>query len=228
VKNEAAQRMLALRKRHRGLPEPQLARSDTALVVIDMQYYDAHPGYGMCAQLKAASEEEAAQYYVERLGLIVPNIQKLLDASRQHHIEVIHLRIQSLTKDGRDRSKQHKNLGIHCPPGSKEAQLLDELQAQHDEIVLTKTCGGAFNGTMIDQILRNIGIQNLIVVGVVTNGCVEATVRDASDRSYDVIVVEDACATWTQEMQAASIWTMEEVYAKIKTTQQVLALVNSL
>jgi nicotinamidase-related amidase len=182
----------------------------------------------MCAQLRAAGEEAAAEYYIERLGLIVPHIQKLLDACRQRQIEVIHLRIQSLTKDGRDRSQQHKNLGIHCPPGSKESQLLDELRAQDDEIVLTKTCGGAFNGTMIDQILRNIGIQNLIVVGVVTNGCVEATVRDASDRSYDVIVVEDACATWTQEMQAASIWTMEEVYAKVKTTHEVLTLLECL
>ncbi len=216
----------AIRRRHRRLPELLITHENTALLIIDMQYEDAHPDYGLCARFKTRGEQEAVQYYVNRLALIVPSIQRLLAAFRDRGMQVIYTRIESLTKDGRDRSLEHKSLGIHCSPGSKEAQVLGEIAPKDDEIVLSKTCGSVFNGTMIDYVLRNIGIQNLIVVGVVTSGCVEVTVRDAADRSYGVIVVEDACATWSDEMQAAAMWAMDEIYGKAKSTDEVLQILT--
>ena len=214
----------AIRRRHQRLPELGITRENTALLIIDMQYEDAHADYGLCARFKARGEEEGVQYYLGRLALIVPNIQKLLAAFRERSMQVIYTNIESLTKDGRDRSQEHKGLGIHVSPGSREAQILEAIAPNDDEIVLSKTCGSVFNGTVIDYVLRNIGIRNLVVVGVVTSGCVEITVRDAADRSYGVIVVEDACATWTEEMQAASMWAMDEIYAKAKGTGEVLQI----
>lgn len=214
----------AIRRRHKRLPELLTTRENTALLVIDMQYEDAHADYGLCARFKTRGEEEAVQYYVDRLALVVSNTQRLLAAFRDRGMQVIYTRIESLTKDGRDRSLEHKSLGIHCPPGSREAQILEGIAPQDDDIVLSKTCGSVFNGTMIDYVLRNMGIQNLVVVGVVTSGCVEVTVRDAADRSYGVIVVDDACATWTEEMQAAAMWAMDEIYAKAKSTDEVLQI----
>jgi nicotinamidase-related amidase len=214
----------AILRRHKKLPELRITRENTALLIIDMQYEDAHPDYGLCARFKTRGEQEAVKYYTDHLATIVPNTQRLLAAFRDRGMEVIYTRIESLTKDGRDRSLEHKSLGIHSFPGSKEAQVLEEIAPRADEIVLSKTCGSVFNGTMIDYILRNIGIQNLVVVGVVLSGCVEVTVRDAADRSYGVIVVEDACATWTEEMHGASIWAMDEIYGKAKTTDEVLQI----
>ena len=75
---------------------------------------------------------------------------------------------------------------------------------------------------MIDYILRNIGIQNLVIVGVVTSGCVEISVRDASDRGYGVILVDDACATWTMEMEEEAIQAMNNISAKVKNTHAVV------
>lgn len=218
----------SLRRRHQRLPEPQITRSNTALLIIDMQYEDAHPDYGLCARFKTRGEEDAVQYYVNRLRSVILSIQRLLEAFRERDMEVIYTRIESLTRDGRDRSQEHKALGIHCPPGSQEAQILEEIAPQDDEIVLSKTCGSVFNGTMIDYILRNIGIQNLVVVGVVTSGCVEISVRDAADRSYEVIVVEDACATWSEAMESAAIWAMDEIYAKAKCTDDVLHMLEQI
>lgn len=216
----------SIRRRHQRLPEPNIARDNTALLIIDMQYEDAHPNYGLCARFKTRGEEAAVKYYADRLSLIIPNIEQLLRAFRERDMEVVYTCIESLTQDGRDRSLEHKGLGIHCPPGSKEAQILEEIAPHEDEIVLSKTCGSVFNGTMIDYILRNIGIRNLIIVGVVTSGCVEISVRDAADRSYEVIVVEDACATWSEEMQTAAIWAMDEIYAKAKGTDEVLQILE--
>jgi len=171
----------------------------------------------------------AIEYYARRLEqLVIPNVQRLMDACRQTGIEVIHTRIESLTRDGRDRSLEHKHLGIHHPPGSKDAQILDEVVPQGDEIVITKTCGGVFNGSNIEYVLRNLGIQHLIVVGVVTSGCVEVAVRDAADRGFQVLLVEDATATWSDDMQQAAMRAMDEIYAKVVTTSEMLTRLEAL
>lgn len=218
-----------IHRRHGQLPEPQFRLDDTALLVIDMQYGDAHREHGLLKRMQDRGDGPAMEYYARRLEeLVIPNIRRLLDACRQIGLEVIHTRIESLTRDGRDRSLEHKNLGIHHPPGSKDAEILDEVAPRGDEIVITKTCGGVFNGTSIEYVLRNIGIRKLIVVGVVASGCVELAVRDAADRSFEVILVEDATATWSAEMHGAAMWAMDEIYAKVKTVDSVLASLDAL
>ncbi len=218
-----------LRRRHAGLPEPELRLEDTALLVIDMQYGDAHRDWGLLKRMWARGDGPAAEYYARRLEeLVVPNIRRLQDACRDGGVEVIHTKIQSLTRDGRDRSLEHKNLVIHHPPGSKEAEILEDVAPRGDEIVITKTCGGVFNGTNVEYVLRNLGIHTLIVAGVVTSGCVEVAVRDAADRSFEVILVEDATATWSPEMHHAAMRAMDEIYAKVKSTDEALASVRSL
>jgi ureidoacrylate peracid hydrolase len=154
--------------------------------------------------------------------LVAPNLQRLLPACRRAGIEVLYTVIASLTQDGRDRGLGHKQLGIHFPPGSREAQVLDEIAPVGDEIVLPKTCSSAFNGTQIEYVLRDIGIRELLVYGVVTGSCVEAAVRDAADRGFSVVLLEDATATWSPEMQAAALQVMSERYAKVWSTHQII------
>jgi nicotinamidase-related amidase len=212
-----------IRRRHARLPEPTLQRRDTALLAIDLQYGDAHREHGLLRRMRDRGDGAAMEYYAARIEqLVIPNVRRLMDVCRQAGIEVIHTRIESLTRDGRDRSLEHKHLGIHHPPGSKDAQILDEVAPQGDEIVITKTCGGVFNGSNIEYVLRNLGIQHLIVVGVVTSGCVEVAVRDAADRGFQVLLVEDATATWSDEMQQAAMRAMDEIYAKVVTTSEML------
>jgi nicotinamidase-related amidase len=88
--------------------------------------------------------------------------------------------------------------------------------------VLAKTCSGVFNGTNIEYLLRNLGIAELIVVGVVTGSCVEMAVRDAADRGFAVVLVEDATATWSEDMQAAALRVMSDRYAKVMTTVELI------
>jgi len=214
-------------RRYTHLPEPQLGREDTALLVIDMQYGGAHPDHGTLKRMRERGDGEALSYYINRLEQsVIPNIQRLQQACRGLGVEVIHTRIESLTDDGRDRSLEHKRLGIHNPPGSKEGQFLEAVAPLAGEIALTKTCGGVFNGTNIEYVLRNLEIRNLIIVGVITSGCVEVAVRDASDRSFAVTLAEDACSTWSEEMERASIRAMKEIYAKIKSTDEILAILQ--
>jgi len=213
--------------RHGGLPDPAFEPSHTALLVVDVQYLDAHPDYGTVAQLRKRGLTDAYTYYVDRLKIIIPNMQRLLAVARKVGIEVIYVVIESLTSDGRDRSLEHKRLGLFAPPGSKEAQVLEEVAPESDEIVVRKTCGSVFNGTNLHYVLRNLDIRTLVVCGVVTSGCVESAVRDASNLSYEVAVAEDACATWSQEMHDAAIYTMKEVYTKVYVTDELVERIRA-
>jgi nicotinamidase-related amidase len=196
----------------------------TALLCIDIQYLDAAPGFGVFADAEASGVPvEAQEYYFNRLEqTVVPNVRKLQDAFRSRDLEVIHTRIQSLTQDGRDRSTGHKRLGLHAAPGSKEAEFLEEVAPQENEIVINKTASGVFNATNIEYILRNMGINGLVVVGVYSNECVSTAIRDACDLGFHVTLISDGCATVTPELQKATITTMKDRYARVLTTEEAI------
>ena len=207
---------------HHRLPEFRLRRGDTCLLLVDWQYLDAHPDHGMIAAARESTGDEAVRYTVARLRSSIPNARRLLEAFRSKGWEVIHVKIESLTRDGRERSLHHKNLGIHAPPGSKEAQVLAELAPSEDEIVLSKTCSSAFNGTMLNYILRNIGISTLVITGVRTGGCVEATIRDAANLGYRVILVEDACVDIAEARHLAALEALADNYCQVSSTDDIL------
>jgi nicotinamidase-related amidase len=195
----------------------------TALVIVDMQYGDAHRDYGLLKDKTATGQVEIVETYARRLDdMVVPNVQRLLRAFRENGGEVVFVRIESLTMDGRDRGAQHRAKGIHFPPGSKEGEILAEIAPCGDELVLSKTCGSAFRGTNIEYLLRNMGREHVVVVGVVTGSCVQATACDAAERGFETLVVEDATATWNDEMQQAAVEVMRSKGAAIVCTAALL------
>jgi nicotinamidase-related amidase len=206
-----------------------LRHADTALLCIDMQYLDAAPGFGVFADADASGvPPEAQEYYFDRLKYtVLPNVRKLQDAFRRCDLEVIHTRIQSHTADGRDRSIGHKRLGLHAPPGSKEAEFLEQVAPQGDEIIINKTASGVFSSTNIEYILRNMNITGLFVVGVYSNECVSTAIRDACDLGFHVTLISDGCATVTPELQKATITTMKDRYARVMIASEAIEELES-
>ncbi|WP_146530399.1 cysteine hydrolase family protein [Novipirellula artificiosorum] len=207
-----------------------LVHRSTALLCIDMQYLDAAPGHGVFRDAERSGVSlEAQRYYFDRLeSMVLPNTRQLQDSFRSHHLEVIHTRIQSLTRDGRDRGKGHRRLGLLAPPGSREADFIERVAPlpERDEIIINKTASGVFSSTNLHYVLKNLGIESLFIVGVYTNECVETTVRDACDLGYLVTVVEDCCATVTPELHNASLATLRDRYARIMTLSEAIAVLN--
>jgi nicotinamidase-related amidase len=83
--------------------------------------------------------------------------------------------------------------------------IVDELQPKSGEIVLDKPGKGAFYQTDLHLILQNKGIESLIVCGVTTHVCVHTTVREANDRGYECLVIEDGTAAFDARDQEAAI-----------------------
>lgn len=173
----------------------------TALLLVDMQRIWLEPG------LDPDHADWGADHYFYRQTreVTIPNQQALLKAARASGVEVLHTIIQSLTEDGRDRSLDHKLTPIHIPPSLAEGLPPAALGPVGDEILLPKTSSGVFNSTNLDYLLKNLGIRHLVVAGILTDQCVDMTVRDGADRGYLVTCVADACAAPTPERHAGAL-----------------------
>jgi nicotinamidase-related amidase len=206
-----------------NMPEIILEREKTAVLVIDVQYMNAHREgkYGRWA--KEQGIEDQIDWYFSRLEqLTVPSIKALLKAARKTGVQVIYTRVAALTQDGREMGWRYKAWQMTDHVDSHEAQVLEELAPLPDDLVITKTCTSVFLGSHLDRYLRNMGIKCLIVCGVATNGCVESAVRDASDLEYWILLPEDACATLSQKDHDISVNAMHPLYAQAMSTAAVI------
>lgn len=205
--------------------DENLEKEKIALLCIDMQYHDASPGYGFFKNIERDDEEYA--YYFQRLeNKVFPNVKELQTIIRDKGSEIIHVRIEALTQDGRERSLEHKRIGCLVPKGSKTAQFIPEVKPIKDEIILSKTASGVFNSTNIDYILKNLGVTQLIITGVLTNECIETAVRDAADKSYSVYLIDDGTAAFNEHLHQNTLKTLDGVYCKVINTEDMIKKIN--
>ncbi len=201
------------------MPTPSLTRDRpivkgrAVLLIIDVQN-----GSWSAAEAIKRPEHQAAGTRA------IANIRYLLDAFRRAELEVIYTVMENLTADGRDRSLDYKLSGINIAKGSWEAKVIDELAPARDEIVLPKTSSSVFNSTNLDYLLRNIGIEDVFVVGFLTDQCIDHAVKDGADRGYYMTCIHDACAAETEALHQAAISCFKG-YCRLLSTAEALALV---
>jgi len=196
----------------------------SALLFIDVQNYNARSNGGAYKDngLQPEEAEKKYDYFFKHLNdSVIPNMQRLQNACRKKNIEVMYTVIESLTKDGRDRSLDYKISGFNVPKGSWDAKVLSEIRPMEDEIVVPKTSSSVFISTNIDFILRNLGVNFLIMCGLLTDQCISHAVRDACDHGYLVTLITDACATLSRERHDTAMNHIKG-YCRQRTTDEFL------
>jgi nicotinamidase-related amidase len=211
------------------MPALELERGATALVVIDMQYLDAHRDGEFGRRARAHGITDRVEWFFQRLeATTVPAIARLLAAARTAQLDVLYTRIAALTPDGRDLGWRYRHWGMTAGVDDRESQLLPEIAPLPGEIVINKTTTSAFIGSHIDRILRNLGTRHLVVCGVMTSGCVESTVRDAADSGYHVVVPEEACAALSRQAHDNALNAMHPIFATVESMDEVLGRIERL
>ncbi len=206
--------------------EPAFEAARTALLIVDMQNMCAHPE-GWMGRL--GTDQGKPDHLKERFDFIAeitPNLQRLLAHCRKVGVEVFHIRVAFRTSTGRDGNsdlKKRREGTTSMIPFDYE--ILDALAPLEDEIVIDKTSVSTFNSTSIDQILRNMRRDRLWVCGVVTEGCVELTARDARDRGYHVTLVTDGCASSRRAAHDDAVQRMTDGHViRGRTTGELIAM----
>nr|WP_205751798.1 isochorismatase family cysteine hydrolase [Cryptosporangium phraense] len=179
----------------------------TALVVIDMQRDFMEPGgFG-----------ETLGNDVSLLRSTIEPTAAILTAFRAVGIPIIHTReghqpdLSDLPDAKRDRGNPTLRIGDEGPKGrilvvGEEGQdIVDELKPLPGEPVVDKPGKGAFYATSFGDLLAEAGIKSLIVAGVTTEVCVHTTVREANDRGYECLVLEDCVGSYFPEFHRVAL-----------------------
>jgi biuret amidohydrolase len=181
--------------------------ASTALLVIDMQRdFVERGGFG-----------EALGNDVSRLAAIVPTVRDLLGWARMHGLRVVHTReghrpdLADCPPAKRQRGRPSLRIGdvgpmgrilVNGQPGN---DIVPELAPRAGETVILKPGKGGFYATPLDELLRSQKITHLILAGVTTEVCVQTTMREANDRGYECLLVEDATESYFPEFKQAAL-----------------------
>ncbi|MBM3223704.1 MAG: isochorismatase family protein [Candidatus Tectomicrobia bacterium] len=178
-----------------------------ALLVIDMQRDFLEPdGFG------AALGNDVAP-----LAAIVPTVRRLLDACRACRLPIIHTKeahradLTDCPPAKRQRGTPALRIGDHGPmgriliAGEPGNAIVPALTPWPGETVLEKPGKGAFYRTPLQELLTTMGITHLLVAGVTTEVCVQTTLREANDRGYECLLVEDATASYFPAFKQATL-----------------------
>lgn len=181
--------------------------SRTALVIIDMQRDFIEPGgFG-----------ETLGNDVSRLSAIVPACQAVLTRWRQAGGRVFHTReahcadLSDCPVSKRDRGAPSLRIGDAGPmgrilvAGEPGNQIIEELKPSLCEVVLDKPGKGAFYATPLDELLRQARVTHLVFMGVTTEVCVQSSMREANDRGYDCLLLEDCTESYFPQFKAAAV-----------------------
>jgi nicotinamidase-related amidase len=181
--------------------------SKVALVIIDMQRdFLEHGGFG-----------DALGNDVMQLRSIVPTVKKLLETFRSLNLPIIHT-IEAHSPDLSDcppsklnRGKGNLKIGDQGSMGrilivgEDGNNPIPELTPKENEIVIVKPGKGAFCRTNLEEILQQEGITHLLITGVTTEVCVQTTMREANDRGYECLLIEDGTASYFPEFKQSTI-----------------------
>lgn len=183
----------------------------TALLVIDVQ-----------------NDNSSTKGYLASKGIniswvreVMPHIKMVLEDARRLGLLIIFMRITK-SRDGshesgprlrlREKSEHTRGAAEYEMEGTWGNEVLDELEPRPNERQIIKYRSSSFMGTPLDFILRNRGIKSAAVVGLVTEGCVETTVRDLEQYGYYPVVLSDCVCSSRQDLHKAALLVMSARY----------------
>ena len=153
---------------------------------------------------------------------VVANARALLDAFRGHHLPVV---LVNVTGGAPGRTEQPRRMTEPFPEGW--ADFIPELNRQPDDIVVTKKTWGAFASTDLETRLKDIGVTQVVVIGVATATGVESTARQAYEQGFHVTLAIDAMTDMRREAHDYSVANVFPRLGETATTRAIIDLLNA-
>lgn len=190
-----------------------MLESQAAVIVVDVQNDYCHP--------EGALPRTGCD--ISGVGEMMPKLHKLLQSAREAHVPIIF--IQTLHEKATDSAawtaRSSGRSANVCRRGSWGTEFY-EVTPEKDDIIINKHRYSAFVNTRLDSVLKTLKIETLIMTGVSTNVCVESTARDGFMLDYHIVLVADACASYSQSAHEMTLENIEGYFGKVSGVQHVI------
>jgi ureidoacrylate peracid hydrolase len=200
--------------------EEKVAPEHTALLVVDVQR-------DFCASDGAFG---GLGRDLSRVQEMLPALEHLVESARGADVTVIFLRYAQTPATESEVHLEQRGRGradiAYCVEGTPGAGFY-RIEPTARETVVTKHRYSGFINTDLDLILRSGGIRTLVMTGVATNGCVEATARDGFMHDYYIVFAADGAATYSPELHNATLANIRDAYGVVATCEQLTAIWNT-
>lgn len=173
------------------------------------------PTPGKCALLVIDMQE----YFRDVASSIIGNTLSIIESCRSKDMRIIFTR-HGHENDPKDLGMLGEWWGDFIQYGSKEWELLKALSPNDYDGIIDKNRYNAFHGTGLDESLKSIKVDELIITGVLTNCCCETTAREAFVRDYRVFFMADATATVNDDLHLSSLKNLAFGFAHILSTNE--------
>jgi ureidoacrylate peracid hydrolase len=180
-------------------------KESTAILVVDMLNDFMKPGGKMV---------------LDTGKVIIEPIQKLLEWGRKNGIPIVY--VNDSHRLGLREDWEFKKRAEHCIDGTWGAEVIEELKPQDDDFIIKKSRFSGFYETNLNLTLKDLKIDTVVVVGVVTNICVRSTVHDAFFRGYHVLVPRDCVMATGEREQESSLYDIETHFGVVTTSDNII------
>jgi nicotinamidase-related amidase len=154
----------------------------------------------------------------DRAAAIVPHIHRLLKRARELRVPIIYVTDAHIPEIDREFEVWPR----HAEKGSEGARVVEEVRPREGDHHIEKRRYSCFYATGLDALLRELGVDTIVLTGLVTHICIQHTAADAFFRGYRVVVPEDCVQAPTEEVHKASLRYMEEMYGAEVTFSEAL------
>ena len=198
----------------------------SAILIVDLQNFTCSPYHGWGPVLKANYPNLFRYYYTRMERYVLPNTVELLAWGRRSGARCVYFTIGSYFDDRAELSPLRNTVGQRGESskipivGTVAHHIPGLIRPMDGDLILNKITKSAFNSTPIDIILKNLGIEFILVCGALTDSCVDFTARDAADRAYKTTLVSDCCATFDPVAQANALDSFSRIFGKVVMTEE--------
>lgn len=191
--------------RNHRMKEFKLCPEKSALLIIDMQRFFLVPD---------------SHAYVPNATDTIQNVKALADAYREARLPVIYTYHAVLSRE--ESGIMDRWWGDIQREGGEMAKIIPALSPKKSDIVIRKTRYSAFAGTELEKILRDRGVEQVVITGVLTHLCCDTTARAAFMRDFEVYFGIDCTATYNDDLHAGTLRALADGFAMPITCREVL------
>lgn len=184
-------------------------KESTAILVVDMLNDFVKPGGKMV---------------LDTGKVIIEPIRGLLEKARNNGLPIVY--VNDAHRPGLREDREFKKRAEHCIEGTWGAEVIDELKPQQDDFIVKKRRFSGFYETDLDLTLKDLKIDTVIIIGMVTNICVRSTIHDAFFKGYNVIVPEDCVMATGEREQESSLYDIETHFGEVTTSERIIELIQ--